>query len=288
VQIDYLVCPTVTAGLQNRSPLWEGLARVGGFVTRPLAKLLGPQPAYALGIYEGGKLINFSRIGWVRPIQVSIQSGDGQTGLTSQTLPINPTVRVTNRYGLLAQPIVGWRVEFTPSGDGVATPPFTLTDASGAAATSWTLASVAGPNTLHAFVPTSRPIAHAPYETETTFNANALAFPTTGWLPPLQNSPGVGTLMTGISPEVVISVVGGAQLAVLPATFMDTHYAASWNVPTLDPTKIYRVGIRLFGTALGYVDLQAVGGELRNVSTGEKVLNLDNSRNLPIKFLLLQ
>ncbi|HEY0305492.1 MAG TPA: hypothetical protein VGC44_10970, partial [Longimicrobiales bacterium] len=67
-----------------------------------------------------------------------------------------------------------------------------------------------------------------------------------------------------------------------------THYAAGWNVPTLDPAKIYRLAIQLYGITLGYVDLQAIGNELRNVTTGDKVLNLDNSRNLPIKFTVLQ
>jgi hypothetical protein len=188
----------------------------------------------------------------------------------------------------LSQPIVGWRVEFTPSADGTAVPPFTLTDAAGEAFTVWTLSSTAGPNTLRAFVPTSRVIAPAPYEVETTFNATVMAWPTLGWLPPLQNSPAAGTLMLGLNPEAVITVVGGAQIAVLPAVFATTHYAASWNVPTLDPTLIYRLSVRLFGVTMGYIDLQAVGGELRNVSTGDKVLNLDNSRNLPIKFQLMQ
>ena len=288
VQIEYLVCPTVTASASIGSPVLQRAARVGAWLGRPLAWLVGPRPAYAMIGYEGGKLGNFSRIGWVRPIQVSKVQGDNQSGFVSTTLPINPTVRVTNRYGALSQPIVGWRVDFTPSADGLATPPFSLTDANGEAFTAWTLGSTAGPNTLRAFVPTSRVIAPAPYEVETTFNASVMAWPTIGWLPPLQNSPGSGTLMLGISPQVVISEVGGAQLTTLNAVFATTHYAASWNVPTLDPAKIYRLAIRLYGTTLGYVDLQAIGNELRNVTTGDKVLNLDNSRNLPIKFTVLQ
>ena len=290
VQIEYLVCPELSIiGSRTPSPWMRGLAKAGSVLSKPLALLFAPRPAYAMfGPYEGGRLSNFSRIGWVRPISLEITQGDGQSGFTSMTLPINPTVRLTNRYGATKQAVPGKRVDFTPSGDGQALPSFTLTDAAGSASTVWTLSSSAGANSLLAHVATSRVIAPAPYEVQVTFNANVAQRPAVDFLPPLQESTGTGTATASFSPTVVISEVNGAQLATLTPTLDIDAYKAQWNVPTLDPLRIYRIEIQIFGIALGHVDLQPIGNELRNVATGEKVLNLDNSRNLPIKFRLLQ
>ncbi|HEY0305163.1 MAG TPA: hypothetical protein VGC44_09320 [Longimicrobiales bacterium] len=173
VIIDYLDCPApTTLSAHGGSSLLLGATRAGSWLLKPLAALFGPTEAYATMIgYEGGKLGNFSVIGWVRPLAVTIKSGDNQTAAAGTTLPNRARVRVVNKYGLTEMGITGATVDFTPSGNGVATPPSVITNLEGFALTQWKLSTTPGLNTLLSRVPTSRPIAPTPYEAEATFKA---------------------------------------------------------------------------------------------------------------------
>ncbi len=79
----------------------------------------------------------------------ALAGGTGQTGAVSSTLPANLQVRVVDRFG---NPIVGdvvtWNGAVT--GGGTVSAPTSTTDATGTAATTWTLGSRAGAQTLQA------------------------------------------------------------------------------------------------------------------------------------------
>ncbi len=173
VIVDYLVCPTPTSiGTRPVSPLLLGAARAGSWLLKPIAAVFGPNEAYATMIgYEGGKLGNFSVVGWVRPLKVSIKDGDNQTGAAGAQLPAQLRMRVVNKYGETEMGAAGLVVDYLPSSDGIATPPSTFTNHEGVAFARWTLATQPGANTLRARVATSRAIAPVPYEAEAVFNA---------------------------------------------------------------------------------------------------------------------
>ena len=173
VIIDYLVCPTPGAGARPGSSLLLGAARAGSWLLKPLAAVFGPTAAYADDMigYEGGKLGNFSIIGWVRPLAVNITAGDNQTGQVGRRVATPPTVQIVNKYGLTVMGVAGRTVDFTPSGNGLANPPSTVSNALGFASTQWELATTPGLNTLLVRTPTSRSIAPTPYEAEVTFKA---------------------------------------------------------------------------------------------------------------------
>lgn len=288
VTVDFLDCPDLS-GLSYRSaPAWlRGLARVGSTVMAPVAKLVGPKELHAIGS-EGGKLINFSRIGWVRPLDVEVIQGNKQTGMTGSPLPVKPTVRVKNRYGVASQGVAGRRVEFTPSTDGSAAPATALSDANGLAQTAWTLASAAGANTLRARARTSRAKAPAPYQAQRTLSATGVVeIINIKWQPPLgTKSTSTPANLSGLAPITTISVVGGGTVTVLNMVEGSGQYSTSWSIPALDANATYKVAVSSGGVERGAVLLQAVDGLLRNVTTGEKVLNLKNSRTLPIKAIL--
>ena len=122
-------------------------------------------------ILFGGKLGNFSIIGWVRPLAVNITAGDNQTGQVGRRVATPPTVQIVNKYGLTVMGVAGRTVDFTPSGNGLANPPSTVSNALGFASTQWELATTPGLNTLLVRTPTSRSIAPTPYEAEVTFKA---------------------------------------------------------------------------------------------------------------------
>lgn len=108
-----------------------------------LLGLLGPRPLVALDRGGGGLTFEFSDFQFALPAKMDIFAGDGQTGAPGATLPVNPTVRVTDLDG---QPVAGARVHF--AGTGSVGAPAVVTGANGLAAVSWTLG--APPNTLTA------------------------------------------------------------------------------------------------------------------------------------------
>lgn len=107
--------------------------------------------------YPGGNIagnpVRFT--GTAIPVPTSIviakQAGDAQTAAAGTILGQQPSVLVTSN----GAPVAGVTVQFIASGDGLATPVFVQTDASGIARTTWRLQTSAGPNTLTALVPGS-------------------------------------------------------------------------------------------------------------------------------------
>ncbi|HEY0672151.1 MAG TPA: hypothetical protein VGD27_07795 [Longimicrobiales bacterium] len=293
VTINYLVCPDPNAlSARSSSPLMLGAARAANFLFGPLASLLMPSDAYAAAPYEGGKLINFSRIGWVRPLNVQILQGDGQTGLGGQALPIQPKVRVTNKYGMTVQGVAGRVVDFTPSGDGSATPPSTITDLAGAAATTWTLSTESGANTLLARTPTSRAIAPTPYQAEAVFNANGVAVPTgVQWLPligPTWDGTS-GYVSPLITPRVVITSEG-KLVANIAASLGSDSYAAMKKIMDFQHSRTYRVAVQVAGVTISYVDIYrgTASKKLYNSATNQIVADITISQDFVMRFRLVE
>src|SRR5882672_1827114 len=84
------------------------------------------------------------------PFGMAIDSGDGQSATVNTAVPVKPTVVVRDQYN---NPVPGASVAFSVTGGGgsAAAPTSVATDAGGKArATSWTLGTGAGPNTLQA------------------------------------------------------------------------------------------------------------------------------------------
>ena len=91
------------------------------------------------------------------PATLTKLAGDNQSAEVGQAVAIAPRVRVADRYGNL---VPGAEVAFTiASGGGTVTPATVLTGTDGsAAATSWTLGTTAGSNTLSVSAGTAPPI----------------------------------------------------------------------------------------------------------------------------------
>jgi hypothetical protein len=287
--VTFLSCPDLnTVGYRGSSPLLKGLARAGNLLLSPIAALLGPNTAYAIGSYEGGKLSNFSRIGWVRPVKLDMVQGNNQATYPGYALPVNPTVRVTNKYGGTTQPVAGVSVSFASAPSGSAAPAAVASDVNGLAATVWTLGSALGNYTLTASVNTSLPIAPAPYEpAPVVFNAQAVDLIKIRWQPPLMSGSTVtGTFVGGLAPVLKITQ-GAAVLATLNAVEGSGQYQANWNIPTPLAATTIHIDVSVLGESRGFIDLVVnSNGDLRNVATGEKVLNLKNNRSLPVKFIV--
>ncbi|GLC26316.1 hypothetical protein rosag_28290 [Roseisolibacter agri] len=120
---------------------------------------LGGQPGEyvvsAVVSYPGGNIagnpVRFTANAIAVPTNIVItkSAGDAQTAVAGSILPTQPAVLVTSN----GAPVAGVTVQFIASGDGVATPMFVQTDASGIARTSWRLQTGAGPNSLSVVVP---------------------------------------------------------------------------------------------------------------------------------------
>ena len=291
VEIEYLECPDVGGiGALANSPLF--LARAAGKLLSPLANVLLPRPAYAMARNEGGKLINFSRVGWVRPLSVEIKSGDGQTGTAGKPLAEPVEVRVVNKYGDIIEGVPGRTVTFMPSGNGSAEPAGATTDTNGKAATVWTLATTPGPNSLLARVLTSRPIAPVPYEAESTASATGLAeikVRKVVWLPPIAAEyDKSGTFVPNLEPVVVIRTSSGKIVHHAKADEEHKAYHTDWKFKYLQKGETYRISVKLEGESVGHVDLRVVKNKLINVATNTVVAHLDYDKHLRIKFRIVQ
>jgi len=107
------------------------------------------------------------------------------------------------------------------------------------------------------------------------------------WLPPVTGSSKQAVTKVPGLQVVVLITQGTNTLAQIPAVEGLEFYQATWSIsPPLAPTTI-RAAVLVSGVQMGYVDMIVdADGNLRNVSTGEKILNLKNSRSLPMKFIL--
>jgi hypothetical protein len=287
VTIEYLECPTLQSiGMRSNSPLLLGAAKL----LKPFASLVLPREAHAFGVYEGGKLINFSRIGWVRPLTVEVKSGDDQTGTAGQALANPVGIRVTNKYGTITEGVAGRAVTFTPSGNGFAAPPATFTNLFGEASTIWTLATTPGANTLLARALTSRPIAPVPYEAEATANATGIQPFQLYWHPTIGLTfTFTGTPVMGQNPVVKVSVVSGGLLQTLSTTEVSTDYQVTWTFPNVPQNTPLRLTVNANGQDVGFVDLVFRDGGLYRVDTNTRVMAIDETiTSTRFKFKLLQ
>src|SRR5205085_2612819 len=80
--------------------------------------------------------------------QMTRAGGDGQTGTVGTTLPTQLSVRVADQFN---NPVAGVTVTWTPAtGSGSVNPTTSTSDGSGIAATTWTLGTAAGTQTVQA------------------------------------------------------------------------------------------------------------------------------------------
>jgi len=292
VIIDYLVCPDPnTLSARGGNSLLLGAARAGSWLLKPLAAVFGPSEAYAMIGYEGGKLGNFSRIGWVRPLKVEIKAGNNQTGLVGQPLPIDPQVRVTNKYGNTVQGVPFRTIDWTPSVNGSASPSTNITDMLGQAATSWTLSTTPGINTLHARTPTSRAIAPVPYEAEATFTATGVTAPSgVLWLPLIGNPwDGIsGIVSSQFVPQLVITAPGKPTITATP-TMTSTSYRVVRTYTEFSHSTTYRAAVKLAGVTLGYVDFNrgTASKQLIDIATGRVIADVTVSKDVVFSFRLV-
>jgi hypothetical protein len=99
--------PPVIGAIGRKYP---HLARSLRVLTRPFAKVVGPRLAWASDEGRGGRTSEFSRIGWVRAVNIAKGTGDNQSGLVGGTL--NPAV-------VHLSPVHFEHVEGTPAAAGV-------------------------------------------------------------------------------------------------------------------------------------------------------------------------
>ena len=113
------------------------------------AALLGPTPLYAYRFLDqggGGLTDGLSDFQFALPAKMLKFAGDNQTAPPGTTLPVDPTVLVSD---LGDEPVRGARVTFT-TGDGSVAPAMFVTGIDGKAHAAWTIRGTAGSNSLQA------------------------------------------------------------------------------------------------------------------------------------------
>ena len=231
-----------------------GLASIG----RGLSKAFGPNTAYAIDAGVGGRIAAsdisseagvFSDFFFAIPLDVNVVSGDSQGGFTGFPLGSPVRVRVTSAHDHnnpqdppIAIPNVP--VTFAPVQGSVAAA-IVNTDANGEAATTWTLGSAAGAQSLTASVTSIGD------HTSALFSANATAAITSGAAVSCggalyfdgQGQPGGDLLDRGFHiPDYPGTSVGGVQLRLVGTpgtvgTVTMTAYDGSYGGPVLGATS---------------------------------------------------
>ncbi len=145
---------TVTASIASGGGSLGGTAQVAtdaqGVATFTDLVLSGTVGSRTLGFAAsglGGVTSAAIALGSGAPAALAITAGNNQTATAGSPVPVDPQVRVTDASG---NPVAGVSVTFTVTGGGGSAAAVATTDASGFAAVTWTLGSVAGPNTLDA------------------------------------------------------------------------------------------------------------------------------------------
>jgi hypothetical protein len=109
----------------------------------------GHLPGKSLGA-AGLALVNAWSAGPAADRRIALFRGNGQIAKVSTTLPVSPTVLVTDGFG---RPAASATVDFTPSAaGGKVTPAKATTGEDGTAAVAWELGTAAGVHTLEAKV----------------------------------------------------------------------------------------------------------------------------------------
>lgn len=121
-----------------------------GAAARELVSMLAPRPLYAARFIDqggGGFTSELSDFQFALPSKMEVVSAtDGQSGAPGSTLPLSPTVLVTDLAGT---PVRGARIHFSTSTGSVANESV-LSDVNGTAGTPWTISTVSGSNVLNA------------------------------------------------------------------------------------------------------------------------------------------
>jgi adhesin/invasin len=187
-----------------------GIATVGSWTLGPTA---GNNTITATSAGLSGSPITFSATALAgAPANIAVNGGNNQTAAAGATLPIDPSVLVTDAGG---NPVAGVSVTFAvASGGGSITGSSQTTNASGVAAVgSWTLGTTAGPNTLTA---TSGALAGSPV----TFTATGtIGAATTITINGGNNQTAPVSTALPVNPSVKITDAGGNPVPGVNVTF---------------------------------------------------------------------
>jgi len=268
--VDFLECADfqVTA-MADASMGWLASAsRAASSLLRPFVRAFGPTPLLA-GTRSpfGGGLNDFSRLGWVQPLELEVVAGDGQEACESTTLPQDPTLRVRAILGDGTVPaeVAGVPLHFTPSAGGVADPASAFTNAFGLASTSWTLGA-AGANTLDVDGSTPSDVWPNWPGVWGSVQLSAMALTDAGLeaaflLPIVHQDEGEADFVSGLSPVLRLCQTDAAGDCVpgsetTSAPFVEEtryrRYRGSWSTPaTLDPGRLYRLDVVVGGQVIG-------------------------------------
>src|SRR5205807_2221790 len=140
--------------------------------------------------------------------QMTPAGGDGQTGTVGTTLPTQLSVRVADQFN---NPVAGVTVTWTPAtGSGSVNPTTSTSDGSGIAATTWTLGTAAGTQTVQATG------AGSPVPFSATATAGGAA--TIAANSPTSQSATAGTAVRS-PPSVIVKDANGNPVAQVAVTF---------------------------------------------------------------------
>jgi hypothetical protein len=298
--VDFLDCPgwtgpdgspssaaTQAAGARPRGP--------GLTAPRADAGLDGPDAMERISPFGGG-LNDFSRMGWVRPLEISIVSGDGESAVVGSAVVPAPVVRVraTGERVVGLVPVAGVPVTFTPSGTSTAAPATVITDAAGLAATEWTLGSTTGAYTLVAAA--SNPLTSWPNIPgawgSVTFGATALdpgALYSVSFLSPVKKGAGSGSTIGGLDVAVEVCRVTGSNCAAVASFTLadmklkDRFYQVAWSSPSTLQQGDYRIRVLVNGLEAGTMQLQA---DRKATSGSTEPYSFKPGQNVEIKFSL--
>src|SRR5262249_21352402 len=190
-------------------------------------------------------------VGVDAPASMTVDSGDAQTATVNTAVPVKPMVLVRDQYN---NPVPGASVTFSvTSGGGSVTPvPAVVTDAGGKArATSWTLGTGAGSNTLRAAATGVTPV---------TFTATGTAGPPAS----ASKSTGDGQAVTvnsavPVKPTVLVADQFGNPVESVTVTFTVSSGSGALTGGTkkTDGSGLAAVGSWTLGTVAGTNALSA-------------------------------
>jgi adhesin/invasin len=237
---------SVTAGSTTSNA--SGIATVGSWT---LGTTAGGNTMTATSAGLTGSPVGFTATGTAgAATALVLVQGDAQTGTAGAAVATAPTVRAVDVH---SNPVSGVSVTFTASGNGSATSPVT-TDGTGQAATTWTLATTAGANTL---------TAGASGLTSLIFNATGTA----GGAATIAANGGNGQSATvntavGTAPSVLVTDAFGNPVSGVSVTFATADGSVTGGSTTTNASGIATVGSWTLGTVAGPQTMTATSGSL--------------------------
>ncbi len=226
----------------------SGIATVGSWT---LGTTAGANTLSATSTGLAGSPVSFSAIGTAGAVtHLVIVQGDAQTGTAGAALASAPTVSALD---INNNPVIGVSVGFAASGNGSATSPV-ATGGTGQAATSWTLATTAGANSL---------TVSASGVTSLTFSATG----TSAAAATIAASGGNGQSATvntavGTPPSVLVTDGFGNPVSGVSVTFATGTGSVTGGSATTNGSGIATVGSWTLGTAAGIQNLSATAAGL--------------------------